>query len=67
MISFYEKAISVDPIYPEPYRAIGLLHYKNEKWDLAKKAFESYLSLSPHIHDKEYILAYIQKCQIEGV
>ena len=67
MIGFYEKAISVDPIYPEPYRAIGLLHYKNEKWDLAKKAFESYLSLSPHIHDKEYILAYIQKCQIEGV
>jgi predicted Zn-dependent protease len=67
MISFYEKAISVDPIYPEPYRAICLLHYKDEKWGLAKKAFESYLSLSPHIHDKEYILAYIQKCQIEGV
>jgi predicted Zn-dependent protease len=67
MIAFYEKAISVDPIYPEPYRAIGLLHYKDEKWDLAKKAFESYLSLSPHIYDKEYIESYIQKCQIEGV
>ena len=67
MISFYEKAISVDPIYPEPYRAIGLLHYKNEEWDLAKKAFESYLSLSPQIHDKEYIQSYIQRCRTEGV
>jgi tetratricopeptide (TPR) repeat protein len=67
MMGFYEKAIALDPVYPEPYRAIGLLHYKDEKWGLAKKAFESYLSLSPHIHDKEYIMAYIQKCQSEGV
>jgi tetratricopeptide (TPR) repeat protein len=62
---YYEKAISVDPVYPEPYRAIGLLHYKDEKWDLAKKAFESYLTLSPDIHDKAYILEYLKKCRSE--
>jgi predicted Zn-dependent protease len=60
---YYEKAISVDPVYPEPYRAIGLIHYKDEKWNLAKKAFESYLTLSPNIHDKAYILEYLKKCR----
>ncbi len=67
MIGFYEKAIALDPIYPEPYRAIGLLHYKDEKWGLAKKAFESYLAVSPHNQDRAYILEYLEKCQTEGV
>lgn len=67
MIGFYEKAIALDPVYPEPYRAIGLLHYKDEKWGLAKKAFESYLAVSPHNQDRAYILEYLEKCQTEGV
>jgi tetratricopeptide (TPR) repeat protein len=67
MRGFYEKAIALDPVYPEPYRAIGLLHYKDEKWGLAKKAFKSYLGLSPYNHDRAYILEYLEKCQTEGV
>ena len=67
MMGFYEKAIALDPVYPAPYRAIGLLHYKDENWDLAKKAFKSYLALSPHNQDRAYILEYIEKCRTEGV
>ena len=64
MKGFYEKAISLDPIYPDPYKAIGLIYYKEEDWDLAKKAFESYLSLSPPIQDRAYIIGYIKQCRL---
>jgi predicted Zn-dependent protease len=64
MKGFYEKAISLDPIYPDPYRAIGLIYYKEEDWDLARKAFESYLSLSPPIQDRAYIVGYLKQCQL---
>jgi beta-barrel assembly-enhancing protease len=64
MKGFYEKAISIDPIYPEPYRAIGLIYYKEEDWGLARKAFESYLSLSPPIQDRAYIIGYLKQCQL---
>ena len=64
MKGFYEKAISIDPIYPDPYRAIGLIYYKEEDWDRARKAFESYLSLSPPIQDRAYILGYLKQCQL---
>jgi predicted Zn-dependent protease len=64
MKGFYEKAISIDPIYPEPYRAIGLIYYKEEDWDLARKAFESYLSLSPPVQDRAYIIGYLKQCQL---
>lgn len=67
MMGFYEKAIALDPIFPEPYRAIGLLHYKDEKWGLAEKAFMSYLALSTHNQDRAYILEYLEKCRTEGV
>ncbi len=64
MKGFYEKAISLDPVYPDPYRAIGLIYYKEEDWDLARKAFESYLSLSPPIQDRAYIVGYLKQCQL---
>ena len=67
MMGFYEKAIALDPIFPEPYRAIGLLHYKDENWGLAEKAFMSYLALSPHNQDRAYIQEYLEKCRTEGV
>jgi predicted Zn-dependent protease len=63
MKGFYEKAISLDPIYPDPYRAIGLIYYKEEDWNLARKAFESYLSLASPIQDRAYIIGYLKQCQ----
>ncbi len=67
VMDYYEKAISFNPMYPAPYRAIGLIHYKGKAWGLAKKAFESYLALSPYIDDRDYILEYLKRCQSKGV
>jgi predicted Zn-dependent protease len=59
---YYKKALSIEPSYPDPLRAIGLLYYKEGKKILAKRSFESYLSLSPHAPDKAYIKQYLAQC-----
>jgi predicted Zn-dependent protease len=59
-VSYYEKAISLDPSYPEPHKAIGLMHYKEGQKQLAKKFFESCLLLSPNTSDKAYIQGYLK-------
>ena len=60
--AYYKKALSIKPSYPDPLRAIGLLYYKEGKKTLAKRSFESYLSLSPRAPDKAYIKHYLQQC-----
>ena len=60
--AYYKKALSIEPSYPAPLRAIGLLYYKEGKKILAKISFESYLSLSPHAPDKAYIEQYLARC-----
>lgn len=60
--AYYKKALSIEPSYPAPLRAIGLLYYKEGKKTLAKRSFESYLSLSPHAPDKAYIEQYLARC-----
>jgi len=60
--AYYTKALSIEPSYPDPFRAIGLLYYKEGKKTLAKVSFESYLSLSPHAPDKAYINQYLAQC-----
>ncbi len=60
--AYYEKAISLDPFYPEPHKAIGLIYYKDGEKTLAKKSFGQCLSLSPHRADKAYIVGYLKKC-----
>lgn len=58
----YKKAISLDPFYPDPHKAIGLIYYKDGEKTLAKKSFGQCLSLSPHRADKAYIVGYLKKC-----
>jgi predicted Zn-dependent protease len=60
-VSYYEKAISLDPSYPEPHKALGLMHYKEGQRQLAKKFFEACLLLSPNTSDKAYIQGYLKK------
>ncbi|UCF82273.1 MAG: M48 family metalloprotease [Desulfobacteraceae bacterium] len=60
--TYYEKAISMDPAYPDPHKAIGLLYYKDGKKTLAKRSFEMCLSLSPQTADKAYIVGYLRQC-----
>jgi len=63
---FYEKAISMDPSYPEPHKAIGLICFEEREWMLAKKHFESYLALSLQSWDRAYIQGYLQECHKKG-
>ena len=60
--AYYEKAISLNPFYPDPHKAIGLIYYKDGEKTLAKKSFGQCLSLSPHRADKAYIVGYLKKC-----
>ncbi len=59
---YYQRAISMSPSYPDSYRGIGLIHYKRGEKTLARKALESYLSLSPQALDRAYIEEYIHQC-----
>ncbi len=65
-VHYYEKAISLDPTYPEPHRAMGIIHYKEGAKLQAKKFFESCLLLSPNASDKEYIQGYLKNCMLNG-
>ena len=65
-ISYYEKAMLLDPSYPEPHKAMGLIHYKEGEKQLAKKFFESCLLLSPNTSDKAYIQGYLKNCRLSG-
>ena len=60
----YSRAITLDPGYAAPHKAIGLIHYKNGHHALAKKFFESCLQLSPNAPDKAYIQGYLRQCTL---
>ena len=63
-LSNYNRAITLDPSYAAPHKAIGLIHYKKGHRRLAKKFFESCLQLSPNSPDKAYIQGYIKQCTL---
>jgi predicted Zn-dependent protease len=63
-IKNYNRAITLDPGYAAPHKAIGLIHYKNGRHVLAKKFFESCLRLSPDTPDKAYIQGYLKQCAL---
>jgi predicted Zn-dependent protease len=65
-IKQYEKAIALDPSFPEPHKAMGLIHYKGGEQRLAQKFFETCLLLAPDAPDKDYIQGYLQKCMTNG-
>jgi len=59
---YYQKAININPEFPDSHKGIGLIHYKQGEKNLAKKALEAYLSLLPQAVDKAYIEEYIHQC-----
>lgn len=63
-LSYYSRAITMDPSYAAPHKAIGLIHYKKGQRALAKKFFESCLQLSPDSPDKAYIRGYLKQCTL---
>ena len=65
-IKQYETAIALDPSFPAPHKAMGLMHYKGGEQHLAQKFFETCLLLAPEAPDKAYIQRYLQKCMNNG-
>ncbi len=63
-LSYYNRAITLDPNFAAPHKAIGLIHYKKGQHALAKKYFESCLQLSPDAPDKAYIKGYLKQCTL---
>lgn len=63
-LSYYNRAITLDPSFAAPHKAIGLIHYKKGQHALAKKFFESCLQLSPNSPDKVYIKGYLKRCTL---
>jgi len=62
-IAHYKRAIAVDRAYPDPHRGLGLLHFQLAQKPQARRALETYLSLSPQASDRAYIEDYIQLCK----
>jgi len=65
-IKQYKKAIVLDPSFPAPHKAMGLMHYEEGERRLAQKFFETCLLLSPNAPDKAYIQGYLEKCINNG-
>jgi len=65
-IKNYERSISLNPSFPEPHKAMGLMHYKDGQKRLAKRYFESCLLLSPDTIDRAYIQGYLKLCVTNG-
>jgi predicted Zn-dependent protease len=63
-IKNYQRAITLNPGYAAPHKAIGLIHYKKGHLALAKKFFEPCLQLSPDAPDKAYIQGYLEQCTL---
>lgn len=64
-IEFYSYAIYLEPNYPDPYRELGLIAFKQDRMDEAEKYFTSYLNLAPNAIDRSYIEANLKT--IRGV
>ena len=62
-MAHYLKAIAADRAYPDPHRGLGLLHFQLAQKPQARRALETYLSLSPQAGDRAYIEEYIQQCK----
>jgi tetratricopeptide (TPR) repeat protein len=60
-LKYYNRAITLDPNFAPPHKALGLIHYKKGQRALAKKFFESCLQLSPNTPDKAYIKGYLRQ------
>jgi predicted Zn-dependent protease len=65
-LAYFKKSISLDPSFPEPHKAIGLILYKEGEKRLARKFFESCLLLSPNDSDNAYIRRYLKDCTLNG-
>jgi len=61
-IDAYEKALEVDPTFPPTHRALGEVHFKAGRYQMAKPYFEAFLSLAPEDTASAFITGYLKQC-----
>jgi len=59
----YRQAAQYDPAYPESYKGLGLVYYKQGKKEKARAELKRYLSLAPQAKDRGYIEQYLQQIE----
>lgn len=59
-IQYYGKAIELDPNFPLSYKALGVLCFKEDKKEEAKRNLAKYLELSPDAEDAPYVKNYLK-------
>ncbi len=64
-IEAYSRAIQCDPAYPEPHKGLGMIYFKQKRYEKSRSAFEQYLLLDPDAKDKGYIEQYIRRMNTE--
>jgi predicted Zn-dependent protease len=55
----YERAIALDPAFPDPLRQLGYLYYQTQDNARAREAFERYLALRPDAPDARRVKEYL--------
>ena len=61
-LGFFEKSVSLNSNYSDPYKEIGYINFKLNNKKKALAAFKKYISLKPNAQDSEYIKEYINQC-----
>jgi predicted Zn-dependent protease len=65
-LKLYEKAVSLDPDYPDAYRGAGLVYLKRGDRTKARKLLESYLARASNASDRGHVEEYIKECSAGG-
>jgi len=63
-LAYYDHAVSLDPHFAAPQKALGLIYFKEGRRALARKFFESCMQLAPDGPDKAYIQGYLKQCSL---
>ena len=63
-LAYYDHAVSLDPNFAAPQKALGLIYFKEGRRALARKFFESCMQLAPDGPDKAYIQGYLKQCPL---
>jgi predicted Zn-dependent protease len=59
----YRRAIALNPIDAGLHKSMGMLYFKEGAWQLARKSFESCLTLGPNASDRAYVQGYLRDCR----
>jgi predicted Zn-dependent protease len=65
-VDAYTRAISADPRYAAPHRALGLIYYRKADRARAIEHFHAYLDLAPNAGDRAYVEGYIHDLEADA-